>query len=326
MKSPLAAAAGLLVLLARAPGSTVEAMLRARFVAAGCCWENFAAASAFKPVLPKFFGHLGVHFLLALFACYSGRWQCHHGGLKMFDALGRLASAALQAPDGLAAGQALLFVFLLELRTGEGVLDLVDFAHAACNPLGALFQLADLWPCVSVFALHAHGGLVCTNMLPLLVLVAVKGLDLQTASACGPRGQAFSVGHPVHLLAPKLLQQELRALRHASLEEPMLERAEDQAVVTAGDPACSHSAEGCVHPLVHREIQQHRAQGFSLAGMRRHGICRRERQLAALDLQDLFLALVVQVPRQLLRLDWIHTRFVDAVQLPSGAFELEVDD
>ena len=87
MKSPLAAVAGLLVLLARAPGSTVEAVLRARSVAAGCRWENFAAASAFKPVLAKFFGHLGVHFLLALLACYSGRWQCHHGGLKMFDAL-----------------------------------------------------------------------------------------------------------------------------------------------------------------------------------------------------------------------------------------------
>ena len=121
----------------------------------------------------------------------------------------------------------------------------------------------------------------------------------------------------------KLLQQELRALGHASLEKPMLERAEDQAVVTAGDPAGNHGAEGCAHPLVHREIQQHRAQSFSLAGTGRHGICRREGQLAALDLQDLFLALVVQVPRQLLRLDWIHTWFVDAVQLPSGAFELE---
>ena len=79
-------------------------------------------------------------------------------------------------------------------------------------------------------------------------------------------------------------------------------------------------------PFVHREIQQHRAQSFSLAGMRRHGICRHEGQLAVLDLQDLFLALVVQVPRQLLRLDWIQTSFVNAVQLSSGAFEFDVDD
>jgi hypothetical protein len=35
----------------------------------------------------------------------------------------------------------------------------------------------------------------------LLVLVAVKGLDLPTASACAPRGKALFVGHPVHLLA-----------------------------------------------------------------------------------------------------------------------------
>ena len=146
------------------------------------------------------------------------------------------------------------------------------------------------------------------------MLVAVKGLDLPTASACVPRGKALFVGHPVHLLPPKLLQQELRALRYASLKEPMPERAEDQAVVTAGDPTGSHSAEGCVYPLVHREIQEHRAQGFALAGVRRHGICRREGQLAALDLQDLFLALVVQVPRQLLRL----TGYTPGSSMPSN--------
>ena len=147
------------------------------------------------------------------------------------------------------------------------------------------------------------------------MLVAVKGLDLPTASACVPRGKALFVGHPVHLLPPKLLQQELRALRYASLKEPMPERAEDQAVVTADDPTGSHSAEGCVYPLVHREIQEHRAQGFALAGVRRHGICRREGQLAALDLQDLFLGACCPSTTSTSSLDWIHTWFVDAVQL-----------
>ena len=86
------------------------------------------------------------------------------------------------------------------------------------------------------------------------MLKAVQGLDLQAAPACGPRSQAFFVGRPIHLLAPKLSQKELRALRDASLEEPMFERAEDQAVVTAGDSAGRHSAKGCIHPLVYGEV------------------------------------------------------------------------
>ena len=60
--------------------------------------------------------------------------------------------------------------------------------------------------------------------------------------------------------------------------------------------------------------------------MRRHGICGREGQLGALNLEDFLLALVVQIPCQLLRLDWVEAWLVDAVQFPGGAFELEVDD
>ena len=158
MKSSLAAAAGLLVLLARALGSTVEAVLRARFVAAGCRWENFAAASAFKPILAKLFGHLGVHFLLVLFACYSGRWQCHHRGLKMFDALVVWHPQHCRRLMAWQQDRHFFFVFLLELRTGEGILDLVGFAHAARKTLGVLFQLAGLWPvCPCLRCMHMAG-------------------------------------------------------------------------------------------------------------------------------------------------------------------------
>ena len=144
MKTALAAAASLHIFLSGAAGRAVQAAPVLRRWIAACFrwkkgWKNLLAGAAGEPILAVLLVSLGFHFLLAFFACYSARRQCHHGRLKMLDALGRLASAALQALDGLAAGQTFLAVTLLELGAGKGVLDLVDFAYAACNPLGILF-------------------------------------------------------------------------------------------------------------------------------------------------------------------------------------------
>ena len=133
MKTALAAAASLHIFLSGAAGRAVQAaqVLR-RWIAACFRWKNLLAGAAGEPILAVLLVSLGFDFLLALFTGYSGRRQCHHGRLKMLDALGRSAPAALQALDGLAAGQTFLVVALLELGAGKAssILLILHMLHA----------------------------------------------------------------------------------------------------------------------------------------------------------------------------------------------------
>ena len=61
----LAAAAGLLILLAGAAGRAVEAVLVVRLLAAGCGRKDLLAAPAREPILADFLVHFGFHCILA---------------------------------------------------------------------------------------------------------------------------------------------------------------------------------------------------------------------------------------------------------------------
>ena len=96
--------------------------------------------------------------------------------MEVAHALGVAAFAALQLGDSFAANQALLRIFLLELRPREGILNLLELADRAGVLLDALVQLAHARPFLAVPAFHAHCGKVGTDPVPLLVLEAVQVL------------------------------------------------------------------------------------------------------------------------------------------------------
>lgn len=112
----------------------------------------------------------------------------------------------------------------------------------------------------------------------------------------------------------------------AAVEEEERKGAEDEHVFAVADPAGSDGAEGGIDALVHVEVEQHRSEGFALAGVRGHGEGGRQWQLPADDLENFGLAVLVQVPLPPRRLDGVHAGLVDAVQLPQGTWELDVNN
>ncbi len=132
-----------------------------------------------------------------------------------------------------------------------------------------------------------------------------------------PLGQTMSLGESiggqVDVLAPQLLKEQLGPVGHPALEKPQRERAKDEAVVAAPNPAEAHCTHGGVHPLVHIEVQEERAHGLSLARMRSDGKGRGERNLFLLDSQHWIAPLAVQVPVLLSWADRIDARLIDAI-------------
>ena len=103
MKSALTATAGLLILLARTTRCTVQATLRASWVAACCCQENCRTGTAGEPILAELLVHPGLHSVLTLLTSDPGCRQGRHGGVEVFNALGFATLAASQSFDVLAA-------------------------------------------------------------------------------------------------------------------------------------------------------------------------------------------------------------------------------
>ena len=127
------------------------------------------------------------------------------------------------------------------------------------------------------------------------------------------RIQAFSIGSQVDVLTPQLLKEQLGPVGHSALEEPQRERAKDEAVVAAANPADAHGANGSIHPLVHIEVQEERIQSFSLARMGRDGEGRGEGDLSPLDFQHWIGPLAVRVPVLFPRANRIDARLINAV-------------
>ena len=105
-----------------------------------------------------------------------------------------------------------------------------------------------------MFAMHAHGWHVGPHLLPLHVLEAVEVPHLLTMRANCMGVQAFSIGNQVHILTPQLLKKKLGPVGDAALEKPQRERTQDEAVITAADPACPDCPDGGAHALAHTEV------------------------------------------------------------------------
>ena len=286
-------------------------MLVLRFLVAGCGSKGLSRPSTLKPILAESFESLLLHGVLTSFAYHASGGEGDHGGIEVLDALASATMSTLQNVSLLAAGKALLAVLLLQLRSWESILDLGQLADAA-RIFDGRVELA-LAHGLPVLALHAHGGHVGPHLFPLLVLKAVQVPNLLTMGARCMRIQAFGIGGQVDVLAPQLLKEQLGPVGHPALEKPQRERAKDEAVVAAPNPAEAHCAHGGVHPLVHIEVQEERAHGLSLARMRSDGKGRGERNLFLLDSQHWIAPLAVQVPVLLSWADRIDARLIDAI-------------
>ena len=164
-----------------------------------------------------------------------------------------------------------------------------------------------------MLAMHAHGWHVGPHLLPLLVFEAVEVPDLVTMRANCMGVQAFGIGDQIHILTAQFLKKELGSVGDAALEKPQRERAKDEAVLPAADPAHPNCADGGVHALVHTEVQHDRAFGFPLARVCCDGKGRSEWDLSALDLEHGMLPLAVQVPVFLPWADGVDTGLIDAI-------------
>ena len=248
----LAAAAGLFVLLPGAPGCAVEAVLVVRLLAAGCSRKDLPAAAACEPILALLLVDPVLHDILTGFAYHASGREGDHGGIEVLNAFVVAAMSTPQDVSLLAAGKAFLAILLLQLSSWESILDLGQLADAA-GIFDGRVELA-LAHDLPVLALHAHGRHVGPHLFPLLVLKAVQVPNLLTMGARRVRIQAFGIGGQVDVLAPQLLKEQLGPVGHPALEKPQRERAKDEAVVAAPNPAEAHCAHGGVHPLVHIEV------------------------------------------------------------------------
>jgi len=260
----LAAAAGLFVLLPGAPGCAVEAVLVVRLLAAGCSRKDLPAAAAREPILALLLVDPVLHGILTGFAYHASGREGDHGGIEVLNAFVVAAMSTPQDVSLLAAGKAFLVILLLQLSSWKSILDLGQFADAAVIFDGRV-ELALAGPMLAMLALHAHGRRVGPHLFPLLVLKAVQVSNLLTMGARRVRVQAFSIGGQVDILAPQLLKEQLRPVGHPALEKPQRERAKDEAVVAAPNPADAHCTHGGIRPLVHIEVQEERVHGLSLA-------------------------------------------------------------
>jgi len=309
VKFALAIATRLFVLLPGAAGCAIEAPLFA--VWAETSWQQLATSPALEPILALLLVDPVLHGILTSFAYHASGREGDHGGIEVFNAF---AVATMNTPQDvslLAAGKAFLAISLLQLSSWESILDLGQLADAA-RIFDGRVELA-LAHDLPVLALRAHGGHVGPHLFPLLVLKAVEVPNLLTMGARCMRIQAFGIGGQVDVLALQLLKEQLGPVGHPALEKPQRERAKDEAVVAAPNPAEAHCAHGGVHPLVHIEVQEERAHGLSLARMRSDGKGRGERNLFPLDFQHWIAPLAVQVPVLLSRADRIDARLINAI-------------
>ena len=72
------------------------------------------------------------------------------------------------------------------------------------------------------------------------------------------------------------------------------------------------------------KVQQHGRQGLSLRGVCRHGVGRRQRDLAPFDLQHRVVSPSIQVPVFLLVQDGVHSWHFQPFQLPFSIWKADV--
>ena len=261
---------------------------------------------------------------MAVFASKAFDREGYHAWVELVDKLGVSTLGAREFARCLAAGEAPLAAVLPELRPGEGILDFLQVATAAQVSDGCV-ELAAARAMLPVFALHAPSREVGADLVPLLVLVAVKGLHLLALCTCGIRRKTFCVCRPIDFLTLEELKQQLGAFRDTAAEEPEREWPEDQAVVAGANSAGSDGTDGGVYALVHVQVQHDRPQCLALARMRSDCKGRRQRDLTALHLEQGRFAPAVQIPIFFSRAHGVDAWFIDALQLPSRALEFHID-
>lgn len=264
----LAASASVFALLPGVAGGAIEASAAMIVAYSHRSGEHLAASLAGEEscVLPAILlAVLLSHFLLAGPAHHPTGRHRHHLGLKVGLGLGFSAAGAhhLGALDlhALQAAPQSVRILLDQLCPREGLRDLVGVATVAAVLLQALgLQLPAALRDEAVLAGLADGRLVGSDELPLLLLEHVHLANLLAGAASCTRPLGFPESGPVDGFAAQLLQQEVRTFcRRAALEEELREGPHDEDVFAAADPGGGHGPNGRVHPLVHLQIQEHRA-------------------------------------------------------------------
>jgi len=178
----LAAAASLFVLLPGAPGCAVEAVLVARLLAAGCSRKGLLVAAAHEPIFALLLVDPVLHGSLISFVYHATGGEGDHGGIEVLDALAVATMSTPQDVSLLAAGKAFPAIFLFQLGSWKGILDLSQLADAA-RIFDGCVKLALARSMLAMFRLHAHCRRVGPHLFPLLVLKAVQMPNLLTMGA-----------------------------------------------------------------------------------------------------------------------------------------------
>ena len=233
-----------------------------------------------------------------------------------------LAVYAGECLDLLHTGEALAFgfsAFLRQLRSRERLCNLDNAAFAALQSRAR-----------SEFALVASGANVTggrkvgADPFPLFVCEAVQLTGLVASLALGLGPASIPVGSPIYFVAAERLQQQRGPLRRAAVEQPAREAAEEKHVLPAADAADGHGSESGVGALVDAQVQEHCCHRLPLAGMGSYGKGWHQRDLRASDLESGLGAVLVQEPRSTHGHRRVEPGLAGAVQLPFGAFKLDV--